>query len=145
VPIITPSGNGGFSSATATFTTGADTFVGKHVFDLGGPSVVTCTYTVTAQVADGETFGEGDGEISGTCFFLASFDGIAGAAFGLPGFTGPVAPPPQLVAVSDEQTACVWTPRYLICEVDLDEAPDFNIYAGPNHPTMTIRADITYR
>lgn len=138
-------GGSGPVADSATFTTDADAFEGSHVFDLGGPAVVSATLTLTAEVADGETFGEGDGEISGTVFVVSSSDGEVQDE--IEPNTGPMqALAPQLVNVNQAtQIITRVTSRYLIVRLDIDEAPDFNLYAGPNHPTMTVRIDIIYR
>lgn len=133
---------GGGGSQTVEVATDPDTFVGTHVFDLGGPAACSCVLTVIAADGDGETFGEGDGEISGTSFLKMSADGATADQTQI---RGTQVSPPQLVSVDDTTGALVGvTSRYVIVEVDIDRAPDFELYAGENHPTITVRAAITY-
>ena len=137
-------GASGSQSQSVTVTTDPDTFTVTTFLDLSSPTVASVVVTVTAEDADGETFGEGDEEISGTLFIHTSSDGVT------PDATNANLGPTQLVVgqlvdVDDTSGAVVrMTSRYVQVQLDIDQAPDFNIYAGSNHPTMTIRIDAAY-
>jgi hypothetical protein len=127
---------------TATVTTDPDTFVVSHTFDLAHPTVFFATATVTVLTADGETFGSGSGQIAVDMFSVSqsadnvNFRTIAPAdwyhddlgltvdqvAFDLTGITG----------------------RYVSFDnIRIIDPVSFDVYAGVNHPSASVRLDIT--
>lgn len=138
------------TSATLTLNR-AGGFIAQHVFDLGAgihPSSVA--FTLTARTLDGETFGNDAGDIyaetqAGLSAIATSDDGInAYQALPLLAFKH-CAVLDHLVDISD---SCVYVEgtvsRYLLVYIAIWEADTFDVYAGANDPSATVRADVSY-
>lgn len=139
------SGGGALQTITQSFTTDPDSFVGASTFDLGSVAVASAVGVVTAIDADGETFGSADGDLVGVFQVVSSMDGLV-AAETEPNI-GPAEFAQGYVSAVDENTGAVvrMTSRYIIVGIDIDVLPNFDLYAGANHPTMTVEVTITYR
>jgi hypothetical protein len=126
-------------TATATVTTDPDTFVVSQDFDCGRPTLVAIAFTATAFDADGETWDVTiaadvkslEYSVDGITWLLHTYQTLAPDTPGGPGtFTfGGLMP----------------TPRYIrIDRVRIIDPSTFDVYAGPNHPSVTVRIDLEY-
>jgi hypothetical protein len=133
---------------TATVTTDTNTFIVGHVFDLGHATTVYLKMTVLALTPDGETFGNGAGQIGvdmtfgatpGPTAFGVSRDGVTYAHAGGQGIEIAIA-----VAVDGVVDFQVTSPRFVKPCVVIYDNDSGDVYAGANNPTAQARIDIEY-
>ena len=134
------------STITTTLTTSPITFIASQVFDLGGPKVVQVKLTVLSVVADGEVFGQANGQISvGSLDSIgrSSFDGVTWQLKPLLGYqstTGYYG----LVAPGDAHLVWYLIARYLRVGVEIQDTSSASVYAGGNQPTATGTIEVNY-
>lgn len=120
--------------------TDPDTFTGGHSFAVGHPCVVYVKVTLIDVVADGETFGVDDGDLSPAVTFLMSGDGLDVAVTG----AALVIRDNTLLAVDDYRDYVLLAPGFVTVTVEIDQQLALDLYAGANHPTVTARIELTY-
>jgi hypothetical protein len=123
-------------SQTATLTTDPNTFTAEHVFDLAHITPAYINGTVLALTPDGETFG--DSGIGVSLTWDVSRDGIVWAN----SLTFLHNQPPTTIGGVLDGFADV--PRYLRVQALVVTAATAEAYAGPHHPTATVRIDVEY-
>lgn len=142
-------GGGSPSTQTADLTTDPDAFAASHLFDVEAARLVYWKMTVLALTPDGETFGDGSGEIgvdgvldnasggveSGVSRDNTTFVAIAGA-------TGLHTAIPT--DVDDFVDGVIVVPRYAKIAAFIYDNDTGEKYAGANNPTAQVRVDIEY-
>jgi hypothetical protein len=137
-----------FDPISVELTTDPDTFiVESEVYDLGN---VVNTATMSAElvsfVEDGETVGHamGEGNIDPNYIFLTSADGVH---FGtvVTTFIADAFPPnvdpaddAYLTTPGDPAEVSRLVLRYFRFHLNIDTVDDGELYAGTNHPTVTV-------
>ena len=131
------------TAQTATVTTSPTTFVVEHVFDLSRVSAVLLVTTITALVPDGEVFdnthlGLTNQGLDGLGPMYDSLDGVAYVALG-----SSSAELSHAFTVGSVGYASIVSARFIKAAVTIVEANGF-AYAGANHPTATVRFDVSF-
>ncbi len=127
---------------TETVTTDSDTFVVEHVFDLGHPTVVYWSAEITGQVGDGETFGMAPGELHGDSS-LNQYSHDAVTWKNVDTAANPYLHDTPTGSIGDIFDMSFPTARYIKLGFSVYDS-DFNVYAGPNNPTVTFQIDVEY-
>ena len=130
-------------SQTATVTTDPDTFEVSQTFDLAGPTVYFWVATLLALDLDGETLGIEEGQFGADILRTeVSADGADWKTSDTTWWFHDT-----IGGLDDFAMAGTWfTPRYLrVTSVRIAQAFNGEIYAGANHPSATVRLDVTYR
>lgn len=135
-----PVSNGGSQpdNETVSRTTDPNTFTHTEVFDVGAPGVVAFKFTLTAVDGDGETFGDGPGDIGVGLAYAASPDGTNWSTVNSMAQdvnhvdnNGNLSTPNQFFEVL---FGTLKEGRGVLTILDDAQNP----YAGPNNPTATV-------
>jgi hypothetical protein len=137
---------------SATVETDPDDFFAREVFDLGHVTMTYVRMTLLAVDGDGETWGDGMGDVS----VYLSYQAAGGPAVGGVSRDGVEYVQPTLVylhstspagaafTVGDYVDGYVPTPRYVAAVPYIIDSTSGDIYAGANHPVATVRLDYEY-